>query len=328
MHRALPSILSTCIIAMTAGIVAPARADGVAPDQATAVQREQAQARFARGKELFKDGKYAEALTELQASHEIVSSPNTRLMIARCYQELGRLVEAYAEFGRTSVEARELERADRRYRQAAETAEQERQALESRLAFVTVDVQHAQPGTSLKVGGELIRPAAWGEPTPALPGSAEVVVDTPGHGQARKTVQVQAGQRTSVSIDALAGDSAPPSPVSVGAESTAPSMRTWAYVAGGVGLAGIATFAVAGSMANSTYNDLDSACGGGPCPPDRKSDIDAGRRDQTIANIGLAVGVIGVGAGVTLYVLSKRSSSSPSAALVVSPTWAGIQGRM
>ncbi len=309
--------------------VAPASfADGVPPDQATAVQREQAQSKFTKGRKLFQKKKYEEALQELRASHEIVSSPNTRLMIARCLQEMGRLVEAYAEFGRTAVEARELERADRRYAQAAESAELDRKDLETKLGFVVVDVRNPAPDSTLRVGGEEIKRAAWGVAAPAMPGDTEVVVETPGRPPVRKSVTLSAGQRAEMTIDAGVLPPKPePPPPPPPEESN--SMRTWAYVAGGIGVAGLATFAVAGLMANGTYSDLEDECGG-PCPPERQDDIDAGRRQQTIANVGLAVGVIGIGTGVALYLSSepKDSAPGPSTAVVVSPNWIGLRGRM
>src|ERR1700730_10725219 len=82
----------------------PARADGVTPATATPVQREQAQARFLRGKELMGKRRYEEALAELRASREIVASPNARLEVARCLLAMGNAVAAYAEFGRTAIE--------------------------------------------------------------------------------------------------------------------------------------------------------------------------------------------------------------------------------
>jgi hypothetical protein len=99
-----------------------------------------------------------------------------------------------------------------------------------------------------------------------------------------------------------------------------------AYIAGGVGVIGFATFAIFGEMAQSTYNDLQNACGGGPCPPSKSDEISSGKSKQLIANVGLAVGIVGVAAGATLFVLSIPKSSSPSsAALVVSPNWIGVR---
>src|SRR5580765_8558093 len=89
-----------------------ARATGVDPAVATPVQREQAQGRFARGKQLFAAKKYQEALVEFRGSHDIVSSPNARFYVARCYRELGQFVAAYAELGRVLAEANEHARSE------------------------------------------------------------------------------------------------------------------------------------------------------------------------------------------------------------------------
>src|SRR5438045_289387 len=81
---------------------------GVEPSKATSIQIEQARTRFLKGKTLFAQKKYDEALVEFRASLEIVNSPNTSLYVARTLREKGNLVEAYVEFGRTEVAANEL----------------------------------------------------------------------------------------------------------------------------------------------------------------------------------------------------------------------------
>src|ERR1019366_1023365 len=113
----------------------PARADGVLPAAATAVQREQAQSRFVRGKDLMARQSYDAALVEFRASHDIVSSPNTRLELARCLLAMGKLVDAYAELGRTAIEAKELRAEDNRYQRAYEAASSERAQLQQKLGF-------------------------------------------------------------------------------------------------------------------------------------------------------------------------------------------------
>lgn len=104
-------------------------------------------------------------------------------------------------------------------------------------------------------------------------------------------------------------------------------MRLGAYIAGGVGVLGLATFAVSGAMASSTYNDLNHTCGNGPCPSSKSGEISSGRTQETLANVGLVVGALGVGAGVTLFVLSMpRGAQGASTGIVVSPAWAGLRG--
>src|SRR4051794_12153413 len=120
-------------VALAIGVVASAAgnasAAGVAPAKATPVQREQAQSRFLKGRDLYNAKKYDAALVELTASLDIVASPNTRLYVGRCLRDMGRLVAAYAELGRTAVEAKELRGEDARYEKAAESATEERAKL-------------------------------------------------------------------------------------------------------------------------------------------------------------------------------------------------------
>jgi hypothetical protein len=323
-------VLAAAFVAVVASVSRPARADGVMPAVATPVQREQAQARFARGKELLGKKQYDAALTEFRASHEIVGSPNTRLELARCLRAMGRLVAAYAELGRTAVEAKELVGQDNRYQRAFDSATAERAEIEPQLGFVALTIQNPADDTKVTVGGEEIRRAAWAEPAPAVAGETEVLVETPGHGPVKRTVTLVAGQKTALTVDAMSGDlpaapaTPPPGPAS---EPSNSPLRTWAYVAGGVGVAGLVTFAVGGLMARSTYNDLNGACNGGPCPADKSGEISSGKTQQTIANVGVGVGIAGVAAGATLFALSlSKPAPGPSAGLVVSPGWMGVRG--
>jgi hypothetical protein len=322
--------LSAAFVAVVTCISQPARADGVMPAVATPVQREQAQARFARGKELLGKKQYEAALAEFRASHEIVGSPNTRLELARCLRAMGRLVAAYAELGRAAVEAKELVGQDIRYQRAFDSATAERAEIEPQLGFVALTIQNPADDTKVTVGGEEIRRAAWGEPAPAVAGQTEVLVETPGHGPVKRTLTLAAGQKAALTIDAqsgeLPGGPPPPPPLPPLPEPTSP-LRTWAYVAGGVGAAGLVTFAITGVMARSTYNDLNNACQGGPCPPDKTGEISSGKTQQTVANVGLVIGIAGVAAGATLFVLSlPKASPAASTGLVVAPGWMGVRG--
>jgi hypothetical protein len=317
----------------------PARADGVLPPAATPVQREQAQGRFLRGKDLLTKKRYDEALAEFRASHDIVASPNTRLETARCLVGMGNLVAAYAEFGRTAVEAKELASEDNRYKRAYDAAMAERAEIEPKVGFVTMTIENPSDTTQLLVGGEEIRRAAWSEPAPVQSGETEIVVSTPGRDPIKRKVTVGAGEKTALVIDAQSGDrpvaEAPPQPPPATIMAPPPPahakpwMRTGAYVAGGVGVVGLATFAIFGLMAKSTYDDLNTACGGGPCPPDKADEISSGKTKQTVANVGLAFGIVGAAAGATLFVLSaSKANAAPSAALTISPGWIGVRGRL
>ena len=80
-------------------------------------------------------------------------------------------------------------------------------------------------------------------------------------------------------------------------------------------------------MAKSTYDDLDKACNGGPCPASKNGEISSGKTQQVVANVGLGVGIVGLAVGATLFVLSMPKSTPDSgAALVVTPTGLRLDG--
>jgi hypothetical protein len=331
-------LLFASITALFVAYALPAYADGATPAAATPLQREQAQGRFLRGKDLMAKKRFEEALGEFQASHEIVASPNTRLQVARCLVELGRTVAAYAELGRTAVEAKELIAEDNRYQRAYDAAVAERAEIEPKVGFVSLTINNALDGTQVTVGGEEVRRAAWNEAAPVQPGQTEIVVSTPGYQPVKRTVSLASGEKTSLVIDATSAaheavspepPPSAPNPPPLVRVSSRPWIRTGAYVAGGVAAAGLVTFAVAGLMARSTYDDLNMACGGGPCPSSRAGDISDGKTKQDIANVGLGFGLVGLAAGATLLVLSLTGEhQATSASLVVSPTCLGVRGRL
>jgi hypothetical protein len=330
--RSSPRLLALVLSLACAASHAPrALAAGDNPGRASPVKREQAQTRFERGKKLFADKKYGEALEEFRASFDLVASPNTHLFMARCLRETGKLVEAYVEFGRAAIEAKELAVEDSRYAKAGESAVAERNELAKRLGFVTITVENARDATTLKVAGEEVRRAGWGEPVPALPGNVEISVETPPSAPVVRTIAIAAGAKESVTIDA----SAATAPTTAGPVTTRPddvagrrrTARTIAYVTGAIGVVGLATFTIAGLSARSTFNSLQDQCKG-PCPPSRQSDIDSGQTKQTIANVGLVIGIVGLATGTTLFLLGGDPSKpeAPHTALSIGPGTLSLQG--
>jgi hypothetical protein len=227
-------------------------------------------------------------------------------------------------------------RRSRRYDLTYDSATAERAELQPKIGFVSLTIENPSDGTRVTVGGEEIRRAAWSEPAPVIAGTTAVVVTTPGHAGVTRSVTLGAGASTSLTVDAQSGA------VDAPAVATAPDppplevphrrvpLRTWAYVAGGLGAVGVATFAVFGALARADYDDLQTACGAGPCPPSRADEIASGKTKQTVANVGLAIGIAGVAAGATLFVVSldRHTASSPSAAVIVAPAWLGVGGTL
>jgi hypothetical protein len=332
---ARPAMLVALLAAAVClGQPAHAEAVGTDPISATAAVRNKAQARFARGYKLFVAKKYEKALAEFRASLEIVASPNARLYVARCLRENGEMVDAYGELEQTEADAKALADRDARYEQTAQSASEERADLAKSLALITFAVSRATPNTTVKLGHEEIQPGAWENVRPVMPGTVEVTVHTPPDPPKRQTLTLAAGETKTVEIEAVAPPPPPPPVVAVAPPPpprAAEKLRPFAYVAGGIGVAGVLTFAIAGAMSNATYSGLKSDCNDGPCPPSRANDVSTGRTQQTIANVGLVVGLVGIAAGTTLFIVSakdKTDTSRSQASIVVGPGWLGVRGEM
>jgi len=328
-HRALRrhSLAIATALALSLGSAASAQAAGVEPAKATAAQRDEAQAHFLKGRDLYNAKSYDAALVELTASLDVVASPNTRLYVARCLRDMGRTAAAYAELGRTSADAKAYAGTDNHYEKAAQAADEERAQLATKLGFVDLHVSNAAPETTVKVANEDVKRTGWEEPVPVAPGATEVVVETPGRPPIRQQVEVAAGQHQPVTIDAN-GAAVAAAPVEA-PEPAKPTLRPYFYATAGLAVVGLTTFIVAGSMANSTHSKLQDACGSGPCPPGHEDDISSGKTQQTFANVGLAVFVVAAAASVTLFVVGSPKKAAPAAAsarVTAGPSFVGLQG--
>jgi len=336
MKRTLVSSLLLCTVVLAS---APALAAGVDPANATPVQREQAQTHFLKGKASFDRNDMPGALEEFRASLEIVASPNARLYVARTLREMGRLVEAYAEFGRTAAEAKEKEREDGRYGKAAEAALAERAAIAPQIGFVQLNIKNATDATAVTVAGSPLIRAGWSDPVPVKPGDVEVEVVTPGVLPIRKTLKMTAGQKTPLDIDAGVGGtgdaSNPVAPLKPVEEHPTNShagkgwMLPAAIAGGGVGVIGFAIFIGAGVASQSTYDDLKKQCGTSSCPSSLAGEVSSGKTQQAVANTGLVIGLLGLAAGATfftLWILPSKSQSQASASLVIGPSSLGLAG--
>ncbi len=328
---------STLAALLMCGVIAgasPVCAAGVAPANATAIQREQAQARFLKGKARFDKNDFTGALDDFRASLEIVASPNTRLYVARTLREMGRLVEAYAEFGRTAAEAKEHEREDGRYGKAAEAALAEREAITPQIGFVLLTIKNSNDSTAVTISGSALLRAGWTEPVPVKPGDVDVEVATPNVPLVRKTITVSAGQRAPLEIDAATQAAAltPLPPVVPDHATSRHAGKEWmlpvAIAGAGVGVVGLVMFTVGGIASNNTYSDLKSKCGTNPCLPSLSSEISNGKTEQAIANVGAIVGLVGLAVGGTFFVLwmLPPSQRPTSAALSLGPGSLSLSG--
>jgi hypothetical protein len=330
MRRDLVAALALALVCASLEV----RAAGVPVAEASKDQLRAAEKTFHVADDLFDAKRYSEALTAYRASFDIVASPNSQLMMARCLIALDRLQEAYAELERAVETADAALKRDKKYANAARAVREELARVTAKVARLSIRVGDLPEGSKLTVNGKQVDTSTLDRPLILAPGSATAVLIAPDGREARREVEIAAGATASVKLDLAApGESAEkmaPAPIPASelppeedrgkkvsaSTSSGSSLRPWAFIAGGVGVVGLASFGIFGSMSQSKFDSLKEDCPDAHCPPDRGSDIDDGKRFQTFANVGLVVGIVGVGTGVTLFLLSaggneKRASRAP-----------------
>ncbi len=122
--------LTTAVLIGMLGFL-PQLALAASPASANEEEKRAAQKMFEAGDGLYEGGRFDDAIAAFKNSHDLVSSPNSRLMLARSLREAGRNSEACDEFRGT---IRDAEASGGRYPEALQAAQSELGALESQLA--------------------------------------------------------------------------------------------------------------------------------------------------------------------------------------------------
>lgn len=98
------------------------------------------------------------------------------------------------------------------------------------------------------------------------------------------------------------------------ATSTSSAPPTLAYVAFGIGGAGIVVGAVTGVLAISRERSARDQCDGDVCAPGAQEDIDATRRLAWTSNVAFGVGIVGLSVGLISW-LTAGSEPAPATAV-------------
>jgi hypothetical protein len=282
------------------------------------------QQKFEQARDLFHDGHYPAALELFQQVYEATGSPNAHLFVARCYRELGSLVEAYEHMSLTVSESSAKVAEESRYATTRDSAARELAELGAQVGLVSVLLTDQPEGAQVTVAEEPIPLERLGSPIAVNPGTVTIVARALGIEAVTRKLQLRAGESKTVAISLRPGGSVreeeptrAPGPAAAEPTADQPALssglRTAGFVTAGVGVAGMIVFAVAGSMASSKFATLEDECGNSRCDASQQDTVDSGRSLQTVANVGLIVGAVGLVAGTTMIVLGWPSEEKPQA---------------
>lgn len=293
---------------------------------------------YAAGLASFSRGAYAEAAGIFARSDSLAASPNSKLMLGRCLRMLDQLPEAYRVLSESVRLAQTSDPA--RYQKTADAARAELELLRNKLGLLTVYVHTNAGPAQLHVDGLPIPASEFQTPLPVRAGTVYVSLETAPGVIERRSLEIGAGQAETLVI----GTPSEPAPVVVArAHQPAPAarpnpqpsaavtehgeLRTASYVAGGIGVLGLISFAVLGSLSAAAFTDLEESCPvKSQCDPSLRDTAERGELQQTAANVSLIVGVSALATGVVLFVLSEPGSERAPVSLAAGPTGLRVEG--
>jgi hypothetical protein len=326
--RAVASVLATILFATSL----PAFAQS-ANDKATAV------ALFDQGKQLVKDGKYAEACPKFELSQKLDPGVGTLGSLADCYERAGKVASAWQTWRETAVAAASKGQADRE-----KYARDKMKALEPKVPHFTIVVptDSKLPGLSVRFAGTK-SDLLWDIAIPADPGTYTLEANAPGRKTYTTTMTLALATTVTVTIPALEPGAPTPTPVPVegtptptegtptptteGSSTTTTTVtpdlgpssgsgqRTAAYVVGGVGIVGIVVGSIFGLKAKSKNSDADANCrpdDSTRCNSAGVQASDDAHSAATISTIAFAAGGMALVAGAVLFFTAPKDSGASS----------------
>lgn len=332
------SLQVACAALLIAGAVR------AAPD-ATAVTR--AQALFDEARALMKEGRYSEACPKLAESQKLDPGGGTLLNLGICHARAGQTATAVTELRAALAQAQTDKRADR-----VKTAQQKLDEVTPTLSWLRVRTvsEIATLGVRIELDGVELPRTDLGNEMPIDPGVHEIRATAAGYRPWSTHIQIAfAMDHQTVEVPALEPEANPipaatPPPVAATpavAPRPAPAEKPqessgvprWiGYTTGGVGIAALGVGTYFGVRAITLKNSSDKYCNSdGKCENQQAvDDFNKGKDAALLADVFIAVGVVGVGVGTYLLFFTPKPSTSDSGvqvSLAATPMGGGITAR-
>ncbi len=267
-----------------------------------------AEALYVEAQRLIGQGKFVEACPKLEDSQRRDPGIGTMLYLADCYEKVGRVASAWAEFR----EAEDLSHKENDQR--AEVAKRHADALEPRLARLTIKVSPASDvqGMIIRRDGKALGPSERGVAIPVDPGPHVVTVEAPKKKPWKRPITIaETPTNTDLEISGLEDAPEPPPPPKATIIQEEPTKGNTQRVVGlattGAGVAGVTIGIITGLGAKSTYDDSASHCTGNFCDATGTQKRHAAYDSATVSTISwIAGGALLAGGGV-LYFTAPRA---------------------
>ncbi len=270
------------------------------------------------GREAFNAGDYETALTLFRRAYTLYPAPTVVLYEARTLEKMGLLVEAVLAYSRTT-ELPMDSGAPARFAQAIAAAEQEGRDLRARIPSLTVQVEGASqhdPNLKVVINGRAIGAAQFGQAQSLNPGTYSVSGSLSSERTDQDRVVLAVGENRTVVLDLALPSLESPAPGAGSASGSgwSPPRRIplLAYLAGGVGVAGVGTGLITGMLANAKYSEAERECENQLCMAGTRgpSAVSAFRTLRMVSSVSYGVGAAGIAAGVVLWLTGSDDSEA------------------
>lgn len=301
-------------------------------ERAGAQDQAAAEALFNKGLSEMDAQKWDIACPAIAESLRLDPRPGTLFTLAECEAKAGKIASAvarYEDYLRLFAKMTADQKRNQRGRDKVATAASKE--LGPKVPTLTLRLPSDAP-TDVRVerdGVELGR-AALGVALPTDPGEHVIVVRSSSGADKTQRVTLAVGETRELTLELPAGPareetraavakSQPKSP----APPAARASNTWAWVSGGIGLAGIAVGGVTGGMVLGKKGTIDAHCDGTVCDRRGKDAADSAQSLALVSSIGFGVGIAGV---ATATVLLITDSSVPERTSRSAPVVAAAPG--
>lgn len=286
------------------GVEARAQKEPSAQDKALSEQL------FRDAKKLLDAGQVSAACPKFAESLRLEPKLGTLLNLATCHEKEGKTASAWAEFNEALRLAKKQGDDDR-----VEFAQTHAASMEAKLSRIAIEIAETVPDMVIQLNDKSLSAAAVGSNIPLDPGEYAISVTAPGKKTYETKLTLEAGPivKPLVIPKLEDGESIPKNSNTKGDDSqpviTAKGLRTISLVTGGVGLLGLGIGAVFGGLTLAKASTAEDNCILGGCNQIGAEANETAYSFATVSNIGFAVGAIGLGAGIAMFILSSPSSN-------------------
>ncbi|HEY0464493.1 MAG TPA: hypothetical protein VGC79_09805 [Polyangiaceae bacterium] len=290
-----------------------------------------------QGVAAYQAGDYRTASEKLEKAYGVLRVPSLGLWSARALVKLGKWVEGserYAQVAQLGASTGN----EAVQKKALADAESELSLLTPKIPSVLVRIEGASPAdVRVQIDGAPIAQELLGEARPVNPGPHKIEGQRGTEQAVVELVLAEAEQKPALlrfqSLVAAtpAASSATASPAVPASDSGSAGLgqqRTWALIAGGVGVVGVGVGTVFGFKSKADHDEAAKYCAGSECTNDHGASAgNDAHAAGNVSTVAMIVGGVGLASAAVLWFTAPHSSPQASARLGVGVGSLQIKGQ-